>query len=252
MRRISQVTALLSPDRPAICIPIVGTGAEEIIRAAKDLSGDSLADIVEWRADFFRETDEQRIVGFSREIREATGTKPLILTFRTKPEGGRKDLPEDSYVSLLVRAAQEGSCEFLDAEARIGREQFSKVLEAAKRTGTAVIASRHFFVMTPSKEEMLACLQEMRSFGADIIKLAVMPSSAADTARLLEVTALMHEKYPEQLMVTMAMDRTGVASRLIGGFFGSCMTFGCRGRASAPGQVEEGILVEILNKLTAL
>ena len=38
-------------------------------------------------------------------------------------------------------------------------------------------------------------------------------------------------------LITMSMTATGVVSRLAGGTFGSCATFGTVGKASAPGQI---------------
>ena len=47
----------------------------------------------------------------------------------------------------------------------------------------------------------------------------------------------MQEQYAKQPVVTMSMGPKGAVSRLAGEVFGSAMTFGSTGVASAPGQV---------------
>lgn len=77
----------------------------------------------------------------------------------------------------------------------------------------------------------------MQDCGADLLKLAVMPQDAADVLTLLSATLEMSEKYAKQPVVTMSMGAKGAVSRLAGEVFGSAMTFGSAGVASAPGQV---------------
>ena len=73
--------------------------------------------------------------------------------------------------------------------------------------------------------------------GADVAKLAVMPGDAADAARLLQATAQAAARRPETPLITMAMGPAGAVTRLCGGAFGVCASFGAMGgAASAPGQ----------------
>ena len=39
-------------------------------------------------------------------------------------------------------------------------------------------------------------------------------------------------------IITMSMEGRGIVSRVCGEIFGSCVTFGCARKASAPGQIE--------------
>jgi 3-dehydroquinate dehydratase-1 len=76
----------------------------------------------------------------------------------------------------------------------------------------------------------------MEKVGGDICKIAVMPQNKVDVARLLTATAVFGEK-SNVPVVTMSMGGKGLISRLSGEAFGSAITFGCVGKASAPGQI---------------
>ena len=63
---------------------------------------------------------------------------------------------------------------------------------------------------------------------------------------LLETTYEMSEEYAKCPIVTMSMAGTGLLSRLCGEVFGSALTFGAIGKASAPGQMDAADLKEVL------
>ena len=62
-----------------------------------------------------------------------------------------------------------------------------------------------------------------------------MPRSRKDVLTLLAATEEMASNYADRPIITMSMS-SGVISRLCGEYFGSSMTFGTVGQASAPGQ----------------
>ena len=61
--------------------------------------------------------------------------------------------------------------------------------------------------------------------------------------------ALLKEFYADRPFITMSMKKMGLISRLAGETFGSCLTFGTSGAASAPGQIDAGELSTILDLL---
>ena len=98
----------------------------------------------------------------------------------------------------------------------------------------------------PEASNLITTMEQMAGYGADVCKIAVMPQSLADVAALLLATGTMKENHPETLLITMSMGRTGCVSRLCGGLFGSVMSFGSMGKASAPGQVSAKELSDVL------
>ena len=87
----------------------------------------------------------------------------------------------------------------------------------------------------------------MQELGADIPKIAVMPTKKRDVLTLLDATLEMSESYADRPIITMSMAGTGVTSRLIGETFGSALTFGAAARASAPGQISVLELDQVLD-----
>ena len=85
----------------------------------------------------------------------------------------------------------------------------------------------------------------MEALGADLAKIAVMPQSPEDVLTLLSATCQAHRQLSCPV-ISMSMGGTGLVSRLSGEIFGSCMTFGSVGEASAPGQIPARTLKEIL------
>ena len=108
------------------------------------------------------------------------------------------------------------------------------------------VASSHDFQRTPDKDEILSRLRKMDLLGSDILKIAVMPQSRADVITLLDATQEADAMIAKPI-VTMSMGSQGLISRLCGEAFGSSLTFGSVGAASAPGQMNAEDLRRILD-----
>lgn len=249
---------VLGEGKPKICIPIVGKTREEIRREAEEITSRP-AELIEWRADWLlafsgehiagEESAEKEITEVLAELRRIFGeAMPILFTIRTKSEGGRAELSLSDYCRLNLLAVQ-GEADFVDVELSAGQSAADELIQAVHRQGKKVILSSHDFSGTPKEEEMLDRLRRMQELSGDISKLAVMPHSASDVIRLLSVTAKMKESYADRPFITMSMGTLGLVSRLAGESFGSCVTFGCAGTASAPGQMEAETLSRILEAI---
>ena len=232
---------------PKIIVPIVGVTKEDIIEEAKTF--DSIpVDVVEWRVDWFEGVfDFAKVEDVLKDLREALGNIPLLMTFRTSKEGGEKEISVSDYAALNIAAAQSGYVDLIDVEAFTGDEVVKTIINAAHEAGVKVIASNHDFFKTPEKAEIIRRLRMMQDFGADIPKMAVMPTCKQDVLTLLSATLEMSEKYADRPIITMSMAGTGVVSRLTGETFGSALTFGAASKASAPGQIGVNELKQVLD-----
>lgn len=232
---------------PKICVPIVGTTRDEILAAAKSFESVK-KDVVEWRADWFEGVfDFAQVEAVLKELRRVLGNTPILFTFRTANEGGEKAIEPAAYAELNKRAAATGLIDLVDVEAFTGDEVVRDIIESAHESGVVVVASNHDFEKTPEKDEIVRRLRKMQELGADIPKIAVMPQSRKDVLTLLSATEEMASKYADRPIITMSMSATGLISRLCGECFGSALTFGAVGKASAPGQMNASDLSEILN-----
>ena len=232
---------------PKICVPIVGTTRDEILAAAKSFESVK-KDVVEWRADWFNGVfDFAQVEAVLKELRRVLGNTPILFTFRTANEGGEKAIEPAAYADLNKSAAATGLIDLVDVEAFTGDEVVRDIIESAHESGVVVVASNHDFEKTPEKDEIVRRLRKMQELGADIPKIAVMPQSRKDVLTLLSATEEMASKYADRPIITMSMSATGLISRLCGECFGSALTFGAVGKASAPGQMNASDLSEILN-----
>lgn len=233
---------------PKICVPIVGAAEAEIRAAAAAIvSLENPPDLVEWRADWYEHIfDWQRANELVKEIREQLKEIPLLFTFRTKNEGGEREIEWNQYQELLCHAAQSGYVDAVDVEAFSFGNPVEGLVEQLHREQMVVIGSSHDFQQTPETEEMVRRLYEMRDFGMDLAKLAVMPRNAGDVQRLLAATCQVASDSEMCPIITMSMSGQGLISRMSGEIFGSVLTFASAGRASAPGQIEMGKLRQIL------
>ena len=232
---------------PKICVPIVGKTKEEILAAAKSFENVK-KDVVEFRVDWFEGVfDFAQVENVLKELREILKNTPILFTFRTSKEGGEKEISVNDYAALNIAAAQSGYVDLIDVEAFTGDDVVKTIIDAAHKAGVKVIASNHDFFKTPEKEEIIRRLRMMQDFGADIPKMAVMPTCKQDVLTLLSATLEMSEKYADRPIITMSMAGTGVVSRLTGETFGSALTFGAASKASAPGQVGVHELKQVLD-----
>ena len=76
----------------------------------------------------------------------------------------------------------------------------------------------------------------------------MMPQNPADVLTLLSATHQANEKLGLPL-ITMAMGDLGKVTRIAGAVFGSALTFGTVGTASAPGQLSIADLRQALANL---
>ena len=234
---------------PKICVPIVGKTREEIVKAAEEIRTLPV-DVVEWRADWYEEIFEADVVlDILQELRRILGEFPLLFTFRTKKEGGEKEIDEKNYRTLNQLAAESGLADLIDVEVFSGDEVVNDLVRTAHENEVKVIGSNHDFEKTPSKEEIIRRLQKMQELDVDLPKIAVMPRKKEDVLTLLAATEEMNRKYADRPIITMSMAGDGVISRVCGEVFGSALTFGAAGQASAPGQISVKELRQILTIL---
>lgn len=245
MKPIKIGSLTIGEGKPKICVPLVGSTIEDLLRQAEEVSGQP-ADLVEWRADFFRHWKRPEEVKRAAEEIHNRLPLPLIFTFRTAGEGGEAAIGRKQYENLLSQAAQLDAVSLVDVEIYFDPRIAEKLIQKIHGAGKLVLASNHDFEKTPPREEIIARLRYMEEMGADISKIAVMPRDKSDVVMLLSATAEMYTKYAIGPIVTISMGRDGVVSRVLGETTGSAITFGSAGRASAPGQIPAEKLSEVL------
>jgi 3-dehydroquinate dehydratase I len=248
MRPIKIRDVVIGEGRVKAIVPITGTTADEAMAQARVIGASAQTDIVEFRIDFLDVAlDAAELAALGPKVASELKGKPLIVTFRTKAEGGNKAIADADYGALYETLLKAQFADLIDVEMFRSEAMVRRLVAAAHNVGAFIVMSSHDFASTPPAAELLARLRRQQELGADVLKLAVMPRDPGDVLELLHATWEMASRYAERPMMTMSMGGTGVVSRLAGEIFGSSMCFGMIGRASAPGQVEVDRLTDVLD-----
>ncbi|MBL1229120.1 type I 3-dehydroquinate dehydratase [Enterococcus sp. BWB1-3] len=250
MKLVKVKNITLGEGKPKIIVPLVGKTKSDVLAEARRLNNLD-CDLAEWRIDFYEDVaDFQAVAELSKEVAEVLQEKPLLVTFRTKKEGGEREFSDEDYFAVYQTVIESGQLDLLDVELFMDHEKVQNLIAQAHAKGIKIVMCNHDFDKTPEKGEIVQRLRSMQEKHADICKIAVMPQSAADVLTLLEATNEMKTKYADRPIVTMSMGQLGMVSRLTGEVFGSAMTFGAAAQASAPGQVPVAVLREMLETLS--
>ena len=256
---------------PAVAVSLTGPSLAQARTQARSAI-DAGADVLELRVDLLEEagalaapapldaaTTAAQVLECLRGLGEAIDTtdganagSPVLLTCRTAAEGGRAQLDDTAYGSLL-RSVLDGLTDWaperrpaaIDVE--VQRGCLPQVCAQAHALSIDVVASFHDFEATPADEVLEEVLARMAREGADLAKIAVWPTSADDVARLLGVCARATAGAGERSglgvpVAAMSMGALGAVSR-VAPAFGSALTFAVvpdeqgQARASAPGQL---------------
>ncbi len=222
---------------PVICTPLVGATAQAVLDEAAAVLPKA-PDVIEWRVDFFeRIGDVAHVVETARALRRAVGPTPVIFTRRSTLEGGQKiPIGESEVLSLYDAVCASRAIDLIDYELANAPGNRARVRECARRDGVALVLSYHNFQSTPDHATLVGKFRSAAQEGADVAKVAVMPQDPADVLTLLGAT-LEASRALDVPLISMSMGAYGSLSRMVGGVFGSALTFAVGKSSSAPGQV---------------
>ncbi|MCI6530947.1 MAG: type I 3-dehydroquinate dehydratase [Mesosutterella sp.] len=244
---------VIGAGRPGILVSASGDTPGAILESVSSLSERPEIAGIELRLDRLdrgRNSDEILELADLVNIAWArAGAKLLIVTVRSRGEGGEASFSGPEYERLVGSLARSARADLIDVELCWGEGIVRRLVQAAHLSGAGVIVSRHDFEKTPELEAMLSVLRREASLGADVAKIAVMPKTPEDVARLLLATARARAELPCPL-ITMAMGALGAVSRVSGEIFGSALTFARIGGGSAPGQLEAGEADAVMRALS--
>ena len=227
----------LGAEPPLICTPLVGRTRESVLSEAATVVAKK-PDVIEWRVDFFGAIgDKAAVLDTGKALRAAVGDTPLIFTRRSAKEGGEPiALDDEAVVGLYDAVGASGLVDFLDFEMGNDPEHVRRVRESARKQGARTIFSYHNFGYTPGQDFLVQRFLEAERLGADVAKVAVMPRNRRDVLALLAATAEADDKSRIPL-ISMSMGPLGAVTRMIGGVFGSSLSFAVGSASSAPGQM---------------
>ena len=223
-------------EKPLFCVPIVPRDPTELV-AQGEVAHKLRPELIEWRADFFLTPTVSSLVEAARLIRNTAPTEPIIFTLRAKNEGGAQEIPQPDRRVLIEALLRSSLIDIVDLELSNDDDFLQHLMQVARQCGIPVILAFHDFQRTLENDVLLSKIESMRSHGASIAKIAVMPQTPEDVLRLLQVTACARRLHPNLPLITMSMGALGSVTRVAGFLFGSDMSFALGQSGSAPGQI---------------
>jgi 3-dehydroquinate dehydratase type I len=152
---------------------------------------------------------------------------PIIAT-------DKSDRDQHIKLSRLLDAATLGfdfvDIDYVAADAAQVKQMKSK--------GAEVILSFHDYSRTPSKEELARILETQKSLGGDISKLVTTAFQPRDNLTILD---FLESQAASARLVSFAMGREGIPSRILSPFFGAEFTFAALSNKTQTAEGQLGI-----------
>jgi 3-dehydroquinate dehydratase / shikimate dehydrogenase len=211
-----------------VCVPVTEISVDKCFAAIAD--SERLADIIELRLDYFSEVTLPLVIA-ELEMRIRQISKPLIITFRPREQGGRRDLtlPERQIFwrnlpPEIVRATAFADFEFDLAESFAG---------ASPIPWSKIICSWHDVDETPA--DILKIYERIAGTPAAVVKIATRVNRIGDCLQLFD---LIERKSANKPIIVLGMEMPGLMTRVLALSRGATLTFGAlrRGAESASGQ----------------
>ncbi len=217
-----------------ICIPIMARNTSEALEKMNEAA--SLADILEIRLDVMNEFDLENILGSS--------PKPVMVTYRSKKEGGKGTADYSTRSRFLMNAVEAGA-DLVDIEYRIPLDFRHNLLR--NRGSSKLVMSVHFLNGTPSREMLGEILRKMTATGADVIKIVTRAREWQDNLRVLELILTGRELGTQT--IAFCMGPMGKISRIFSTLIGGYLTFASleKGQESASGQIPAAEMKRIMD-----
>ncbi len=237
--------------QPAVAVPVMGGDVEQALAAAAQVPGQPV-DLVEWRIDHLAPEvldDLQRsgaLADVITRLADAVSPAPLLVTYRTRGQGGLGDAPPHEVLTLIEQLVALAGVDAVDVE--FDHPHRDACLAAARAAGCASVVSHHDWDGQSAREALGTLVAGLRGTGADAVKLATTPP---DTAAALDLLAALEAASREggAPVAMLGMGDAGRLTRLVGPACGSWLTFAHLGAASAPGQLAVGLVATTVEAL---
>lgn len=185
------------------------------------------ADILEVRLDTFDDLTDAGVRKELKRLKEITSL-PVLLTLRSKKEGGSADISDKERLRIISAAIEYADIVDIELGAR---SILKSVIDLAHKNGKRAVVSYHNFKATPGLKALRDTIDRARSAGADLVKIAAFARKKEDVKRLAGLLTDSND------LVIIAMGPIGALSRVFFPVLGSRITYGSVTGKTAPGQI---------------
>jgi 3-dehydroquinate dehydratase type I len=219
-----------------ICVSIMARDNPEALE--KMARAEALADFIEIRLDVMERFDLKALI--------SGATRPLIITHRSRREGGKGSATHERRAHHLLQAI-ESNAQFVDVELSMPLDHRQKILR--NRGKTKIIVSSHIRNGTPPFLELEELLRKAVATGADVVKIVTLARHMEDNLEVLRLISI--SQAMKQKIIAFCMGPLGKISRIASPLLGGFLTFASldKHEASAPGQLtcmETRTILELL------
>ena len=158
MKTVMMRNLEIGTGAPKVIVPIVAKDAAGIAAKGAELKNYTM-DVVEWRVDFYDDVFEiPKVIETAKALREALGETPVLFTFRTKKEGGEKEIDMETYTALNKAVAESGYVDAVDVEIFSGDDVVLQNIANIHAAGKVVVG---FNLTMPDKNDMALLVDEL-------------------------------------------------------------------------------------------
>lgn len=217
-----------------VCASITDNNMEDIIKTVDNIKNEDI-EYIELRLDLIDDINTHMAKELIGQVRHLTDKK-IIITNRTKLEGGFFDGSEKQRIQILIDNA--GLADIVDVELFTDKKLIQRVVDASNKT----IISYHNFSQTMDIDSLQKIIDEASKLG-DIAKIAVKPNSIDDTYVIIKLLL------ENDNLIAISMDKMGTYTRIIAPIIGSPITYASVGKESAPGQLDIHQTISMIKQL---
>jgi len=218
------------------CIPIIAKNTDEAFE--KIARASTLADMLEIRLDMMDMFDLHEII--------KAASKPVLVTYRSKKEGGKGIEDPAACTDYILTAIQKGA-DLVDVELSLPRRWREKILDTEGRS--RIVISTHINDGTPSRLDLEKIFKDCADTHSDIVKIVTRAETWADNLRVLELIPKAHDLGIR--IIAFCMGPMGRISRIVSHLMGGYLTFASleEGEESADGQIPIRQMKQIIDML---
>lgn len=228
------IKMLKKNHKPLICVPLQEGSAQAALRVMSQMQKE--ADLTEVWLD--------SIPGKERKTVIANAPLPVLAVCKKPSDGG---VFKGTYqqMALVLKEASENGAKYIDLPLK-----YFTTGGKWKKSKAELIISYHNFAKTPSNRFMLKKAQEMKTFGADIVKIAVTANSQEDALAIITLADTLRMKGLPHILI--AMGEKGRLTRILTPLLGGTMMFAPieKKQASASGQLTVAELKQALRLIS--
>ena len=199
-------------NKKNICISVTDINVDRIIKKFSNKKYDYV-DCLEYRIDYLIR-DNVSITDIIKKINKLKSfKKKLIVTIRTKRDGGVIELSKEQYFEYIKKIIKNSQFDLLDIEYNKYKRDEKLFEDLIREDLQKIILSYHNFEESLTKKEYKKIFTKMKKTGARVIKIATYAFTKDDLINVMQIGREFAKKRDRDYVI-ISMGKKGILSRL--------------------------------------